>query len=158
MAQPQFTPLSEEQRKARHREYCRIYREKNRELVRVTSARWQAKHRKQHPEKVKESLARWRAKNKNSILEYKRGWKAAHRVEETLAQQARHTKTKVKIDKTQIINWENRICGICKLLIKGEFHIDHITPISKGGPHTVENLQLAHPFCNLSKKDKLLIK
>lgn len=157
MSQPQSTSLSEEERKARHREYCKKYREKNRELVRWTSAIWQAKHRKDHPDKVKKSLAKWRAKNKESILEYKRKWKAAHRTEETLAQQARHTKTKVKIDKTKICNWESRICGVCNLFIEGAFHIDHIIPISKGGPHAVWNLQLAHPFCNLSKKDKLLV-
>lgn len=156
MAQPNYTSLSEEERKARHREYCRVYREKNRELIRWSSARWQANHRKQNPQKVKKSLAKWRAKNKDSILEYKRKWKATHRVEEALAQQARNTKTKTKIDKTQICNWETKICGVCDLLIDGAFHIDHIIPISKGGPHVVSNLQLAHPYCNLSKKDKLL--
>ena len=33
--------------------------------------------------------------------------------------------------------------------------IDHIIPISRGGSHALDNLQLAHYFCNLSKHNKL---
>ena len=150
--------MTDEERKARHRAYCKKYREKNRELIRMTSAAWQAEYRKKNPQKTKEALTKWRAENQDYILAYKRQWKAAHRVEEALAQRGRDAKTKTKIDKTKIYNWESRICGICNLPIEGAFHIDHKTPISKGGPHVETNLQLAHPFCNLSKKDKLLDK
>lgn len=31
--------------------------------------------------------------------------------------------------------------------------IDHIKPISKGGPHTWDNVQLAHVICNSTKRD-----
>lgn len=34
--------------------------------------------------------------------------------------------------------------------------IDHIIPIAKGGPHTWENVQVAHMMCNSEKGDKLL--
>lgn len=34
--------------------------------------------------------------------------------------------------------------------------IDHITPISKGGSHTWDNVQLAHKLCNSIKSDKTL--
>lgn len=60
-----------------------------------------------------------------------------------------------RINKKDIENWESRICGICKLSIKGEFHIDHKIPLAKGGLHVASNLQLAHPFCNRSKFTKL---
>ncbi len=33
--------------------------------------------------------------------------------------------------------------------------VDHIVPLSKGGEHTVDNLQLAHFRCNLSKGNRL---
>ena len=33
--------------------------------------------------------------------------------------------------------------------------IDHIKPISKGGCHTWENVQLAHRICNTIKNDKV---
>lgn len=34
--------------------------------------------------------------------------------------------------------------------------IDHIIPLSKGGTHTKDNVQLAHASCNISKSDKLI--
>lgn len=34
--------------------------------------------------------------------------------------------------------------------------VDHIVPISKGGTDDIENLQLAHLRCNISKHDRLL--
>jgi 5-methylcytosine-specific restriction endonuclease McrA len=36
-------------------------------------------------------------------------------------------------------------------------HMDHITPISRGGRHSVGNLAPACAKCNLSKKDKFII-
>lgn len=32
---------------------------------------------------------------------------------------------------------------------------DHVVPISKGGPHTIENFQTLCKFCNISKLDKV---
>jgi 5-methylcytosine-specific restriction endonuclease McrA len=32
--------------------------------------------------------------------------------------------------------------------------MDHIVPISKGGTHTLDNVQMAHRFCNLSKGNR----
>lgn len=37
--------------------------------------------------------------------------------------------------------------------------VDHIIPVSKGGdPTALENLQLAHRYCNRQKSDKILEK
>jgi 5-methylcytosine-specific restriction endonuclease McrA len=33
-------------------------------------------------------------------------------------------------------------------------HLDHLIPISKGGPDTIENIRPAHGVCNLSKGAK----
>jgi 5-methylcytosine-specific restriction endonuclease McrA len=52
-------------------------------------------------------------------------------------------------------------CGICSgtvdLQAQGPLgpSIDHIVPASKGGAHTLENLQLAHVACNTLKSDRL---
>jgi 5-methylcytosine-specific restriction endonuclease McrA len=56
------------------------------------------------------------------------------------------------------------VCGICgnpvdfKLKFPHPLSpcIDHIIPVSKGGhPSSIENLQLAHMYCNRQKSDKL---
>jgi 5-methylcytosine-specific restriction endonuclease McrA len=31
------------------------------------------------------------------------------------------------------------------------FHVDHKVPLARGGEHSYENVQPAHPFCNGSK-------
>lgn len=46
---------------------------------------------------------------------------------------------------------QNGCCGICGKELDTEWHIDHILPISKGGPNVSWNLQLAHPLCNIAK-------
>ena len=56
-------------------------------------------------------------------------------------------------------------CHICGLPINYDlkppnpwsFTMDHIIPISKGGPTTQENLAAAHRKCNRAKGDKLRI-
>lgn len=47
-----------------------------------------------------------------------------------------------------------RICGICGEPIAGPGHIDHITPVSKGGLSVPENLRHAHARCNLKRGNR----
>lgn len=50
--------------------------------------------------------------------------------------------------------WERDegVCGICHLPAdRDDWHLDHVIPLSKGGPHTYGNTQVSHPTCNLSK-------
>jgi hypothetical protein len=56
--------------------------------------------------------------------------------------------------------WVCQICG--KKVNKNRLYpdrmcasLDHIIPLSKGGPHTYNNVQLAHLACNVSKSNKL---
>ena len=49
------------------------------------------------------------------------------------------------------------ICGICgEFVDESNWHMDHIIPISKGGPHTRANVQVAHPRCNREKGGRIL--
>ena len=47
-------------------------------------------------------------------------------------------------------------CGICGELIhdKSKASPDHIEPLSKGGLHVLENLQISHVDCNLKKGNR----
>lgn len=56
------------------------------------------------------------------------------------------------------------ICALCGLIVDkslfGTKHpmgpsLDHVIPVSKGGKHTLDNLQLAHISCNGKKTDTL---
>ena len=53
----------------------------------------------------------------------------------------------------QLINKNGAVCAICGKPIETmkDCTIDHIIPISKGGLTTIENCQLAHKNCNVTK-------
>lgn len=65
------------------------------------------------------------------------------------------------INRTKVYTRDGGICGICGKLVamlKVCPHpksptIDHIVPLSQGGSHTYENVQLAHFDCNYKKSD-----
>ena len=65
----------------------------------------------------------------------------------------------------KIIFASQSVCGICgrpvdfdkKFPDPWSATIDHIIPVSKGGaPASLENMQLAHSFCNRQKSTKLV--
>ena len=45
-------------------------------------------------------------------------------------------------------------CAVCRCSIKFKYHVDHITPIAKGGEHAPLNIQLLCPTCNMRKSAK----
>ena len=66
----------------------------------------------------------------------------------------------------RIIFDTQEICGICGLPVDKTLKppdpmsktVDHIIPVAKGGhPSSLDNLQLAHRWCNLHKGDRLFI-
>lgn len=65
----------------------------------------------------------------------------------------------------KVIERDHGICQICGLYVdktdidRGHIKrmyptVDHIIPLSKGGTHTWDNVQLAHMMCNAGKCDK----
>lgn len=50
---------------------------------------------------------------------------------------------------------QDKKCFYCQRKIninkKRGFHVDHMTPISKGGQHVLENIVIACPDCNMKK-------
>lgn len=67
----------------------------------------------------------------------------------------------------ELIKRDGGICQICGKpvnendVIKGHIRkdyptVDHIIPMSKGGTHTWDNVQLAHMKCNAGKCDKIM--
>ncbi len=53
---------------------------------------------------------------------------------------------------SEIWKRDGGICGLCGLAADARnWHLDHILPLALGGPHTNDNVQVAHPSCNLRK-------
>ncbi len=59
------------------------------------------------------------------------------------------------VDPAVVLKRDGGICGICREPITGEWHLDHVVPLARGGEHSYKNTQAAHPFCNLSKGARL---
>lgn len=96
-------------------------------------------------EYYRKAVAKHRAKD----IEYtKFQWRMYRRIRRSRIASNRIEKY---IKKEDIHNWFTKNCGICFEKIDGDYHIDHIIPVSKGGHHCSKNLQLAHPYCNQSK-------
>lgn len=52
----------------------------------------------------------------------------------------------------EIYERDGGMCGLCPNHVpRKHASLDHIIPISKGGRHTRENVQLAHRRCNFTK-------
>lgn len=61
-----------------------------------------------------------------------------------------------KIDYRAIWERDQGICHICGAAVDPtDLHYDHITPISKGGAHSMENIAVSHAWCNLRKGAKV---
>lgn len=56
-----------------------------------------------------------------------------------------------EVDPRTVFQMHGGKCGICDDFIEGDFHVDHIVPLSKGGMHGYINVQPAHPVCNMRK-------
>lgn len=52
----------------------------------------------------------------------------------------------------RVLDRDGLLCQICLTAVEAtDVHLDHIKPWSRGGEHTVSNLQVTHSRCNLRK-------
>lgn len=164
-----------------NRYYCRpcdaervaAYRStpKGRHATALAYKKWASRN----PERVKELQKIQRLKNRSAAAERTRAWRLLNkdRVKQTrtiwvkanyekvllLNQKYRASKVTsncVAFELSDIENYKSKICGVCSEPVVGKYHLDHIVPLSKGGSHTPDNLQLTHPVCNLKKHNKVL--
>ena len=68
------------------------------------------------------------------------------------------------IDPREVFERDSWTCGLCGKRVNRRLKfpnprsasLDHIIPLSRGGPHTYQNVQLAHLKCNLEKRDQII--
>jgi 5-methylcytosine-specific restriction endonuclease McrA len=100
--------------------------------------------------KVLENVRRWQIKNQHKIAAYRyhrRGLKNGATA---------HAKKLIEKFIRLIKALDFVRCYYCLKVIAGTIHFDHIVPIAKQGPHSIENICVACASCNCSKSDKLI--
>lgn len=121
------------------------------------------------PEAHTKYCEEWRARNKTYLLDYQREWRkqnrqrCAERIREwRKANPGRHRASQARRraqKKGSQAPRDLRVTAIYEIAAwlrsKGDdVHVDHIIPLSKGGPHTYGNLQILTAQENLRKGSK----
>ncbi len=124
------------------------------------------KYRQENPEKVLQGVQDWRRRNPDKYKDYVKQWEQENK-ETRRNVYSRHKQVRRALKKTNgavdsnittqsVFERDQGICGICRLeCSRNEASVDHIIPLSKGGTHTWDNIQLAHMLCNIKKGNRI---
>ena len=117
--------------------------------------------KKTNAERVNEHNRRYNAKNTAMANAWRQKWADANpdrRTEYAAVRRARLLGQFVeRVYRSVVFKRDKGRCGICRRKVDpANWHLDHIVPISRGGEHSYANVQVAHPFCNVSKGAKLI--
>lgn len=131
--------------------------EENREERLERLAEWGAKNK----DRLSDVRNEWRRKNIEKVRERERKRRGSKDVKKKRAmhQRIRNLNKRSsggsfkKEDVDRMIIDQGNKCVYCRKELD-EFHIDHMTPVSRGGSSDPDNLQLLCPPCNLSKGNK----
>jgi len=154
--------------KLAQREYYIQWRKKNPEIVKAMVLKDRTIHKerylktlyawdKAHPEKVKERQKKYKQNNSENSRKH-----ARIRIARKLQNGAE------PYSEAQILEKYKNICQWCKKEIdltaprtagggknwENGLQIDHIIPVSKGGPDKLDNVQPLHVYCNLKKGNR----
>jgi 5-methylcytosine-specific restriction endonuclease McrA len=132
----------------------------NPEKTRAARATW----RKAHPERMKASRAASRKKNPQKVRETRAAWEKANPekmkakiAKDRLARRGligRSPDHFTASDVTACLETTGWRCFYCLGSLLGGYHVDHMTPLSRGGSNGPDNIVCACPSCNLSKGNK----
>lgn len=125
-----------EQRRAYSREYYVV----NREKQQAANRRWN----EAHPEQRRTHRAKWREANPVKIKQL-----SAAR----LNAPGSHTAE----DLEQMYESQEGRCAYCERELDEHFHVDHMTPVCRGGRNDWTNLAITCPTCNLRKNRKTVV-
>lgn len=136
----------------KRKETCKNYREKNPEACKEAYLKWQEKEKARgwavkkaydlaNPEQRKARASKWAKNNPES-----------NRMSNHRRRGATGAFTKKDID--FLMKSQRGKCVSCFTSLLNGKHIDHITPIARGGTNDPTNLQLLCPDCNRRKGAK----
>lgn len=137
-------------------EYRQNYKVLNRDAINKKKKEYY----KENKEKIKKTARRYREENLEKIRLNARIYRTTEkgRLSEKNKNHKRRALTRdgdVRTIQLKELIDRSKKCYWCESKInKKDYHIDHIMPLSKGGRHTISNLVITCPKCNLQKNSK----
>lgn len=131
-------------------------------ITAITARRWD----KAHPQKAREAVKRWQQKHPkkrtDKVRERECLWRLAHpengreHSHRRRVRKAHAEGTHTRVDELEQLKRQKHKCYYChKKIVDGNWHIDHVVPLSRGGSDWPDNIVIACPYCNDSKGTKL---
>lgn len=113
------------------------------------------KYTEQNKTKIQELQREWRKKNPNYPAEWREKNRSFHNSKESKRRTIKAKNGVFKITKSELDKLYSSPCVNCGSTEK--IHMDHIIPISRGGQHSIGNLQPLCASCNIRKSNKFMI-
>lgn len=113
-----------------------------------------------NPDKIKKGQAKHREKNKEKAKIYSVAWRAKNHDISKIHRQNRRAKIKLATGsisrglKNKLFKLQHGKCACCGFGLGGDYHMDHIVPLARGGTNTDDNIQLLTAKCNMQKSAK----
>lgn len=148
------SPSKYEELREKSRAQALRWRAKNTERANAIARAWRAAN----PEKQKQACREWYEKNKKSKRKKRTPEEKTLALKETQARSRAARKkapaTKCPKERATIraIYLQAELASRC---VRTPFHVDHVTPLARGGGHFANNLQVLPAKLNLQKGAKL---
>lgn len=137
-------------RQARCRNCAAAYRKANRDQTKAAAQRHRGSARQQA------TLARWQLENADRIAQVRSARYRANKEVASSYVHARRARLRGGIHEVvdRAIVWERDqgVCRLCGVAANpADWHLEHLTPLVRGGGHTYDNTAVSHPRCNRMK-------
>lgn len=133
------------------KEYKKKYYQDNKEKYLANKIAW----KENNPEKYRDGNKKYAEKNVEKNAERARRWAENNRSRRSESESRRRAlKLGTQVEKITVVQLKARLAqhgGVCAYCGDPHEHWDHMTPLSRGGSHTISNLAPACVTCNLSK-------
>ena len=145
----------EENNKDKIKEREKNYREKNKDKIK--------KYREKNKDKIREEKREYYLNNKNLFKEKMREYRKTEKGKMVYKNSNNKRRAKIregniKTEDLKLLIENSKTCYWCNTKInkkeKAGYHLDHYIPLSKGGTHTLENIVISCPNCNILKSNK----
>ena len=136
----------------KNRDKLAEYRQNTRERRREVYRRWAEEHRAERQEYNK----RWREENPGYGREWREanpGKLRAYWLKHGAARRGMEGEVSEELV-TQMVVDQGGLCAYCEVSLEGNFEVDHMLPVSRGGGHDWTNLAITCRPCNRSKSTK----